>query len=187
MEHKERCCHLRVNEYTPLAWPVPRMVRVGRRAVLADRCARGIVGVEPVMAFRAQAAELAEPECVVVPSMRRDVVGDGRWRDAASFQAQPAQGLDHELMRSAACPARGAIPSVDLRRVRHRGQSSRFLHFPNRESAVCRNQTRLVCRTPRPKANGLRGAIPAMDVRRVRHRGEHARQTRVRADASRNF
>jgi len=71
----------------PLAWPVPRVVRVGRRAVLADRGAWGIVGVEPVMAFGAQAAERTEPERVVVASVRRDVVGDGRWRDAASFQA----------------------------------------------------------------------------------------------------
>jgi len=53
--------------------------------------------------------------------MRRDVVGDGRWRDAAGFQAESAQWFDHELMRAAALPARSAIPSVDLRRVRHRG------------------------------------------------------------------
>jgi hypothetical protein len=31
-----------------------------------------------------------------------------------------AQRLDHELMRSAVLPASGAIPVVDLRRVRHR-------------------------------------------------------------------
>ena len=66
------------------------MVRVGRGAVLAHRRARGIVGVEPVMTFGAQASELAEPERVVVPSMRRDMVGDGRWHDAACLQAQPA-------------------------------------------------------------------------------------------------
>ena len=52
--------------------------------------------------------------------MRRDVVGDGRWRDAAGFQAEPAQWLDTQLMRAAACPARGAIPAMDVRRVRHR-------------------------------------------------------------------
>ena len=65
------------------------MVRVGRPAILAHRRARGIVGVEPVVAVGAQAAELAEPECVVVPSMRRVVVGDGRWCDAAGLQAKP--------------------------------------------------------------------------------------------------
>jgi hypothetical protein len=27
-------------------------------------------------------------------------------------------------MRAAACPARGAIPAMDVRRVRHRGQST---------------------------------------------------------------
>ena len=46
------------------------------------------------MAVGAQAAELAEAERVVVPSMRRDMVGDGRWRDAPGFQAQPTQWLD---------------------------------------------------------------------------------------------
>jgi hypothetical protein len=99
------------------------MVRIGRGAVLADRRARGIVRIEPVVAFGAQAAELAEPECVVVPSMRRDVVGDGRWRDAARFQAEPTQWFDHELMRSAACPAGGAVPTMDIRTMRHWGKS----------------------------------------------------------------
>jgi len=66
------------------------MARVGRRAVLANRCARGIVGVQAVVTVGAQAAERAEPECVVVATMRRDVVGDGCWGDAACLQAQPA-------------------------------------------------------------------------------------------------
>jgi hypothetical protein len=56
--------------------------------------------------------------------MRRDVVGDGRWRDAACFQAQPTQWFDHELMRSAALPASGAVPAMDVRRVRHRRKVS---------------------------------------------------------------
>jgi hypothetical protein len=52
------------------------MVRVGRGAILADQCARGIVGIEPVVAVGAQAAELAQPECgKVVAPMRRDVIG----------------------------------------------------------------------------------------------------------------
>src|SRR5262249_15615079 len=101
------------------------MARVGRRAVLANRRARAIGAVEPVVAVGAQAAELAELERGVVPSMRRDVVGDGRWRDAASFQAKPTQRLDRKLMRSAALPASGAIPAMDLRTVRHRGISAR--------------------------------------------------------------
>ena len=46
------------------------------------------------MTFGAQASELAEPERVVVPSMRRVVVSDGRWSDATGFQAQPTQRLD---------------------------------------------------------------------------------------------
>jgi len=63
------------------------MVRIGRRAVLADRRARGIVGVQPVVAVGAQAAELAEPERGEVAAMRLDMVGDSRRRDAAGFQA----------------------------------------------------------------------------------------------------
>ena len=42
---------------------------------------------------------------------------------------------------------------------------------PTPKEPTTRNQTRLVCRTPRPKANGLRGAIPAMNFRTMRHRG----------------
>src|SRR5262249_10506957 len=97
------------------------MGRVGRRAVLTDPCARAIGGVESVVTIGAQAAELAEPERCEVAFMRYDVVGDSRWRHPASFQAEPTQWLNHELMRSAACPARGAIPAMDVRRVRHRG------------------------------------------------------------------
>src|SRR5262249_49485772 len=66
----------------PLRARVPRMVRVGRGAVLADRGARGIVGVEPVVAFGAQAAERTQLERGEVATMRRVVIGDGRWRDA---------------------------------------------------------------------------------------------------------
>src|SRR5262249_9800882 len=87
------------------------MVRVGRGAILADRRARAVGVVEPVVAVGAQAAELAEPERGVVPSMRRDVVGDGRGHDAAGLQAEPTQWFDHELMRSAALPASSAIPT----------------------------------------------------------------------------
>jgi len=65
------------------------MVRVGKDAILANRRARGIVGVEPVVAVSAKAAKLAEPERGEVPSMRHDMVGDVRWRDVAGFQAQP--------------------------------------------------------------------------------------------------
>jgi hypothetical protein len=67
------------------------MTRVGRGAVLANQYARGIVGVEPVVAIGAQAAELTQPERGELASMRRDVVGDGRWHDAPGFQAKPTQ------------------------------------------------------------------------------------------------
>ena len=97
------------------------MVRVGRPAILAHRRARGIVGVEPVVAVGAQAAERAEPERGEIASVRHDMVGNGRRRDAACLQAQPAQRLDHELMRAAALPTSGAVPAMDVRRVRHRG------------------------------------------------------------------
>src|SRR5262247_2948378 len=44
-----------------------------------------------------------------------------RWGDAARFQAKPTQWFDHELMCSAALPARGAIPAMNFRTMRHRG------------------------------------------------------------------
>ena len=123
------------------------MFRIGRRAILADRGARAIVRVESVVAVGAEAAERAEPECVVVPSMRRDVVGDGRWSDDAAFQAELTQRRDRKLMRSAALPASSAVPAMDVRRVRHRGsmpdkrafaRDARpgFLHFPKKPFAL---------------------------------------------------
>ena len=132
----------RPNEYTPLPWPVPRMVRVGRRAVLADRCARGIGGVEPVVAISTQAAERTQPERGEVAAMRRVVVGDARWRDAACFQAESAQWLDHKLMRATALPASSAVPTVGSRTVHHRRNV--------RTSTECGNKMRLVYCIPRP-------------------------------------
>jgi hypothetical protein len=55
--------------------------------------------------------------------MRRDVVGDGRRRDVARLQAKLAKRLDTQLMTAAALPARGAVPTVDIRTMRHCGQS----------------------------------------------------------------
>jgi len=66
------------------------MVRVGRGAILADRGAPGIVGVKPVVALHAQAAERTQLERGEVASVRWVVVGDSRWRDATSFQAESA-------------------------------------------------------------------------------------------------
>lgn len=97
------------------------MARVRRGAILAHRGARGIVGVQPVVAIGAQAAKLTQPERIEVAAMRRDVIRDGRRRYVACLQAQPAQRLDHELMGSAAVPAGGAIPAMNFRTVRHRG------------------------------------------------------------------
>jgi hypothetical protein len=54
----------------------------------ADRGARAIGAVECVVTIGAQAAELAEPERGEIASVRLDVVGDGRWRYAACFQAK---------------------------------------------------------------------------------------------------
>ena len=127
---------MRVNEYTALAWLVPRMARIGRRAIFADRGARGIVGVEPVVAVDAQAAERAQLERGEVSTMRRVVISNSRWRDATGFQAQPTQRLDRKLMRSAALPASSVIPTVGSRTVRHRRSV--------RTSTECGNQTRWV-------------------------------------------
>src|SRR5262249_59816831 len=71
--------------------------------------------------------ERGEPERGEIAMMRRVVIGDARRRDVASLQAEPTQRLDHELMTAAALPARGAVPTVDFRTVRHRGVSPRAL------------------------------------------------------------
>jgi hypothetical protein len=97
------------------------MARIRRRTVLADRGARGIVGVEPVVALGAQAAQLAQPERGEIAAMRHDMVANGRWRYAACFQAKPTQWLNMQLMRPAALPASSAVPTVDIRTMRHRG------------------------------------------------------------------
>jgi hypothetical protein len=69
------------------------MVRIGRRAILADRRARVVRVVEPVVAVGAKAAQLAEPERSNVASVRLDVVGNGRGRYAAGVKADPAERL----------------------------------------------------------------------------------------------
>jgi len=98
----------------------------------------------------AQAAKLTEPERCEVASVRLDMVSDGRWRDAAIFQAKPTQRLDHELIRSAALPAGGAIPAMNFRTMRHRGQGLPVFYIFQAARARCvKNQTRLVCRIPR--------------------------------------
>jgi hypothetical protein len=69
------------------------------------------------------------------------MISDAGWDRAATFsQAQPTQWLDHELMRPAACPARGGVPAVDNRTMRPRGQkiSSRFQETKPREHSVSR-------------------------------------------------
>ena len=106
------------------------MVRVGRGAILADWRARGTTRVEPVVAVGAQAAELAQLERGEIAAMRRDMISNGRWRDATGVQAKPTQRLDVELMRSAASPARGAIPAMNFRTMRHRGS------MPNKRAFV---------------------------------------------------
>jgi hypothetical protein len=95
------------------------MPRVARRAIRVDREARRIAAVEPVVAFRAQAAQFAQAEQLVVATVRHDVISDARRHDATGLQAKPAQRLDVQLMPPAALPAGGGVPSVDVRTVRH--------------------------------------------------------------------
>lgn len=59
----------------------------------------------------------------VVALMRLEMVGDGRWRNAACFQAEAAQRLDAELMRPAVLPSRGGVPALNFGTIRHRGRS----------------------------------------------------------------
>jgi hypothetical protein len=111
--------------------------------------------------------------------MRRMVIGDARRRDASGFEAEPTQWLDHELMSSAALPASSAVPTMNFPTVRHRGQGlPRFLTFskpreygmlkPNAFGLPTHREFSRPCLS-QPRANG------------------HARHTRVRVDASRNF
>ena len=88
------------------------------------------------MAVGAQAAELAEPERVVVPSMRRVVVSDGRWSDDAAFQAE----RDRKLMRSAPLPACGAIPAVNIERCGIEGKV--FSVWPDKTARAQRAETK---------------------------------------------
>jgi hypothetical protein len=100
------------------------MLGVGRRAIGADRRTRGIGAVERIVALGAQASERAEPDGVVVATVRLDVVGHGRRRDVAGLETEATERLDPELMAAAALPARGAVPAMDIRTVRHRRQIS---------------------------------------------------------------
>jgi hypothetical protein len=56
------------------------------------------------MAVGAQAPKLTEAERGEVPFVRVDVISDRCRRDTAGVEADPAQRLDHQLMRAAALP-----------------------------------------------------------------------------------
>src|SRR5215831_11043162 len=92
-----------------------------------ERAFHGWFGPEGVPSSRTGARGLLVRSSLLLQSahrlvpMRHDMVGDGRWGDAARFQAKPTQWFDHELMCSAALPARGAIPAMNFRTMRHRG------------------------------------------------------------------
>src|SRR5262245_61175078 len=92
-----------------------------------ERAFHGWFGPEGVPSSRTGARGLLVRSSLLLQSahrlvpMRHDMVGDGRWGDAARFQAKPTQWFDHELMCSAALPARGAIPAMNFRTLRHRG------------------------------------------------------------------
>jgi hypothetical protein len=66
------------------------VVRVGRGAILADRCARAIGAVEPVVAVGTQRAKFAQAEEFVTASMWLDMIGNGRWRDVAALKVKTA-------------------------------------------------------------------------------------------------
>src|SRR5262249_1883113 len=112
-----------------------------------------------VVTVGAQATKLTQPERVVVPSMRHEMISDGRRRDAAGFQAEPAQWLDYELMTAPALPACGAIPAMNFRTVRHRGGSMRAQGVETKRvcSDVCRGGPASQSWSP-----GLRRAQPGL-------------------------
>jgi hypothetical protein len=74
------------------------MAWVGRRAISADRRpranGRAVVGVEGIVTLDAQRTKLAQAEEFVIATVRLNVVGDRRRRDATGLQAEPVQWLD---------------------------------------------------------------------------------------------
>jgi hypothetical protein len=73
---------------------IPRMPRVGRRAIDANPRSRAnrraVLRVEAVVARLTEAAESAKPEDGIITVMGLDVICDRRWHDQATFQAEPA-------------------------------------------------------------------------------------------------
>jgi hypothetical protein len=71
------------------------------------------------MTLGAKRTKRAEPECIEVAVMRLDMICDSRRRDAAGLEAQAAQGFDAQLVRPAALPGCGAVPTMNFRTMRH--------------------------------------------------------------------
>jgi hypothetical protein len=61
------------------------MPRVAWRAIRVDGEARSFGAVEPVVTFRAKAAELAEAKQLIVTTVRHDVISDTRRHDATDL------------------------------------------------------------------------------------------------------
>jgi hypothetical protein len=65
----------------------------------------------------AQALKRAEPEFVDIATVRLDVIADGGRSDDAALQAELAERMREQLLLPNPGPARGAVPSVPLRRL----------------------------------------------------------------------
>jgi hypothetical protein len=104
------------------------MSRIGRKAVVAASIgiAAAVDAMLSVVACFAQALELAEAELVPIAVVRLDVIGDGRWDNAALLLACGAQGLEGKLVAAADAPALQAIPGPPL--VRGSGIGERRGH-----------------------------------------------------------
>jgi hypothetical protein len=68
---------------------VPVVFRVAPAAILADRRARVIRTIKPIVAGLAKATERAESERGVVALVRVDVVSDRRRHDMTALKAKP--------------------------------------------------------------------------------------------------
>jgi hypothetical protein len=64
----------------------------------------------------AQALKRAEPEFLDIATVRLDVIADGGRSDDAALQAELAERMREQLLLPNPGPARGAVPSVPLRR-----------------------------------------------------------------------
>ena len=90
------------------------MAGIEWKAVIADRRAIAFVheAAQTIMARFAKRPDRAGQEQIVIAAMRREVIADGRGRDAPLRLAQAAERLDLQLVLGTCSPALEAIPGT---------------------------------------------------------------------------